>query len=120
MKFPFAVKHNGILYEPGKEVPIGKEPVKENADKEKTVNEIREELKALGVTKFTSNKKSDLIALLEEKKAEAEAKAKEEEEDKDPEEPEENENPEDENPEGENPEGEDGEDDLINKIINEE
>lgn len=113
MKFPFAVKHNGILYEPGKEVPIGKEPVKENADKERTVNEIREELKALGVTKFTSNKKSDLIALLEEKKAEA--KAKEEEEDKDPEEPEGNENPED-----ENPEGEDGEDDLMNKIINEE
>lgn len=112
MKFPFAVKHNGILYEPGKEVPIGKEPVKENADKERTVNEIREELKALGVTKFTSNKKSDLIALLEEKKAEAEAeaKAKEEEEVKDPEEPEEE----------ENPEGEDGEDDLMNKIINEE
>lgn len=117
MKFPFAVKHNGILYEAGKEVPIGKEPVKENADKERTVNEIREELKALGVTKFTSNKKSDLIALLEEKKAEAEAEAKanEEEEAKDPEEPEENENPED-----ENPEGEDGEDDLMNKIINEE
>lgn len=119
MKFPFAVKHNGILYEPGKEVPIGKEPVKENADKERTVNEIREELKALGVTKFTSNKKSDLIALLEEKKAEA--KAKEEEEDENPEEPEENENLEEgENPEGENPEGEDGEDDLMNKIINEE
>lgn len=115
MKFPFAVKHNGILYEPGKEVPIGKEPVKENADKERTVNEIREELKALGVTKFTTNKKSDLIALLEEKKAEAEAKANEEEEDKNPEEPEEDENPED-----ENPEGEDGEDDLMNKIINEE
>ena len=116
MKFPFAVKHNGILYEAGKEVPIGKEPVKENADKERTVNEIREELKALGVTKFTSNKKSDLIALLEEKKAEAEKEAKEEEEEnKDPEEPEENENP-----EGENPEGEDGEDDLMNKIINEE
>lgn len=110
MKFPFAVKHNGILYEAGKEVPIGKEPVKENADKERTVNEIREELKALGVTKFASNKKSDLIALLEEKKAEAEAKANEEEEDKDPEEPEED----------ENPEGEDGEDDLMNKIINEE
>lgn len=110
MKFPFAVKHNGMLYEPGKEVPIGKEPVKENADKERTVNEIREELKALGVTKFTSNKKSDLIALLEEKKAEAEAKAKEEEKDKDPEEPEED----------KNPEGEDGEDDLMNKIINEE
>ena len=115
MKFPFAVKHNGILYEPGKEVPIGKEPVKENADKERTVNEIREELKALGVTKFTSNKKSDLIALLEEKKAEAEKEAKEEEEDKNPEEPEE-----DENPENENPEGEDGEDGLMNKIINEE
>ena len=44
MKYPFPVKHNGIDYEPGQEVPIGQEPVKENADKERTINEIREEL----------------------------------------------------------------------------
>ena len=35
MKYPFPVKHNGIDYEPGQEVPIGQEPVKENADKER-------------------------------------------------------------------------------------
>lgn len=71
-KFPFAVKHNGILYEAGKEVPIGKEAKKENEQNDKTVAQIREELKALGVTKFESNKKADLIKLLEEVKAEKE------------------------------------------------
>lgn len=71
-KFPFAVKHNGVLYEAGKEVPIGKEAKKENEQNDKTVAQIREELKALGVTKFESNKKADLIKLLEEVKAEKE------------------------------------------------
>lgn len=71
-KFPFAVKHNGILYEAGKEVPIGKEAKKENEQNDKTVAQIREELKALGVTKFESNRKADLIKLLEEVKAEKE------------------------------------------------
>lgn len=80
MKYPFPVKHNGIDYEPGQEVPIGQEPVKENADKEKTINEIREELRTLGVTEFPSNKKADLIALLEETKANLESTESEEEE----------------------------------------
>lgn len=71
-KFPFAVKHNGVLYEAGKEVPIGKEAKKENEQNDKTVAQIREELKALGVTKFESNKKADLIKLLEQVKAEKE------------------------------------------------
>ena len=71
-KFPFAVKHNGVLYEAGKEVPIGKEAKKENEQNDKTVAQIREELKALGVTKFESNKKADLIKQLEEVKAEKE------------------------------------------------
>lgn len=71
-KFPFAVKHNGILYEAGKEVPIGKEAKKENEQNDKTVAQIREELKALGVTKFESNKKADLIKQLEQVKAEKE------------------------------------------------
>lgn len=71
-KFPFAVKHNGVLYEAGKEVPIGKEAKKENEQNDKTVAQIREELKALGVTKFESNRKADLIKLLEEIKAEKE------------------------------------------------
>ena len=71
-KFPFAVKHNGVLYEAGKEVPIGKEAKKENEQNDKTVAQIREELKALGVTKFESNKKADLIKQLEQIKAEKE------------------------------------------------
>ena len=99
MKYPFPVKHNGIDYEPGQEVPIGQEPVKENADKEMTINEIREELRALGVTEFPSNKKADLIALLEETKANLESTESDEEE-------------------VETEEDEDS--DLLNKIANEE
>lgn len=99
MKYPFPVKHNGIDYEPGQEVPIGQEPVKENANKEMTINEIREELRALGVTEFPSNKKADLIALLEETKANLESTESDEEE-------------------VETEEDEDS--DLLNKIANEE
>ena len=110
MKYPFPVKHNGIDYEPGQEVPIGQEPVKENADKERTINEIREELRALGVTEFPSNKKVDLIALLEETKANLESTESEEEEVS-----------EDETEEDEEVETEEDEDsDLLNKIANEE
>ena len=101
MKYPFPVKHNGIDYEPGQEVPIGQEPVKENADKEKTINEIREELRALGVIEFPSNKKADLIALLEETKANLESTESDETEE-----------------EVETEEDEDS--DLLNKIANEE
>ena len=101
MKFAFPVKHNGIDYEPGQEVPIGQEPVKENADKEITINEIREELRTLGVTEFPSNKKADLIALLEETKANLESTESESEEE-----------------EVETEEDEDS--DLLNKIANEE
>lgn len=110
MKYPFPVKHNGIDYEPGQEVPIGQEPVKENADKERTINEIREELRALGVIEFPSNKKADLIALLEETKANLKSTESEEEEVS-----------EDETEEDEEVETEEDEDsDLLNKIANEE
>ena len=108
MKYPFPVKHNGIDYEPGQEVPIGQEPVKENADKERTINEIREELRALGVTEFPSNKKVDLIALLEETKANLESTESDEEEVSEDETEEEVETEEDEDS------------DLLNKIANEE
>ena len=114
MKYPFPVKHNGIDYEPGQEVPIGQEPVKENADKEITINEIREELRALGVTEFPSNKKSDLIALLEETKANLESTESDEEEVSEDETEEETESEE----EVETEEDEDS--DLLNKIANEE
>ena len=107
MKYPFPVKHNGIDYEPGQEVPIGQEPVKENADKERTINEIREELRALGVTEFPSNKKVDLIALLEETKANLESTESDEEE-------------EEEVSEEEVETEEDEDSDLLNKIANEE
>ena len=80
MKFAFPVKHNGVDYEPGQEVPIGVEPVKENALNDMSVAEIRKELtEKYGVEKFPSNKKADLIALLEEKRNES----NEEEEDED-------------------------------------
>lgn len=114
MKYPFPVKHNGIDYEPGQEVPIGQEPVKENADKEMTINEIREELRTLGVTEFPSNKKSDLIALLEETKANLESTESDEEEEEVSEEETESESEE----EVETEEDEDS--DLLNKIANEE
>lgn len=115
MKYPFPVKHNGIDYEPGQEVPIGQEPVKENADKEMTINEIREELRALGVTEFPSNKKSDLIALLEETKVNLESTESDEEEEEEV--SEEETEPESEE-EVETEEDEDS--DLLNKIANEE
>ena len=107
MKYPFPVKHNGVDYEPGQEVPIGQEPVKENADKERTINEIREELRALGVIEFPSNKKADLIALLEETKANLESTESDEEE-------------EEEVSEEEVETEEDEDSDLLNKIANEE
>ena len=116
MKYPFPVKHNGIDYEPGQEVPIGQEPVKENADKEKTINEIREELRELGVTEFPSNKKSDLIALLEETKANLESTESDEEEVSEDETEEETESESEEEVETE----EDEDSDLLNKIANEE
>lgn len=124
MKFAFPVKHNGVDYEPGQEVPIGVEPVKENALNDMSVAEIRKELtEKYGVEKFPSNKKADLIALLEEKRNES----NEEEEDED-----ESDNSSDDNNssdndnleedetsnEDKNEDEEDGED-LLNTIINE-
>lgn len=117
MKYPFPVKHNGIDYEPGQEVPIGQEPVKENADKEMTINEIREELRTLGVTEFPSNKKADLIALLEETKANLESTESDEEEE---EEVSEDETEEETESEEEVETEEDEDSDLLNKIANEE
>lgn len=118
MKYPFPVKHNGVDYEPGQEVPIGQEPVKENADKEITINEIREELRALGVTEFPSNKKSDLIALLEETKANLESTESDEEEEEEVSEDETEESESESEEEVETEEDEDS--DLLNKIANEE
>lgn len=115
MRFAFTVKHNGILYPAGQEVPIGKEIVDHNDEIETlTANDIREKLKKLGVKKFPSNKKEDLLKQLKEAEAAAEEKAKEElkkeEEKKDEEEPE----TEDSN-EGSDDEGDST---LLDKIIN--
>lgn len=110
MKFAFPVKHNGVDYEPGQEVPIGVEPVKENALNDMSVAEIRKELtEKYGVEKFPSNKKADLIALLEETKANLESTKSDEEEVSEDETEEET--------ESENEEDEDS--DLLNKIANE-
>ena len=109
MKFAFPVKHNGIDYEPGQEVPIGVEPVKENALNDMSVAEIRKELtEKYGVEKFPSNKKADLIALLEETRANLESTESDKEEEEEVSEDE---------TEEENEEDEDS--DLLNKIANE-
>ena len=110
MKFAFPVKHNGVDYEPGQEVPIGVEPVKENALNDMSVSEIRKELtEKYGVETFPSDKKADLIALLEEKRNESNEEEDEEEEEVSEDETEE---------EVETEEDEDS--DLLNKIANEE
>lgn len=115
MRFAFTVKHNGILYPAGQEVPIGKEIVDHNDEIETlTANDIREKLKKLGVKKFPSNKKEDLLKQLKEAEAAAEEKAKEElkkeEEKKDEEEP----KTEDPNKESDD----EGDSTLLDKIIN--
>lgn len=125
MKFAFPVKHNGVDYEPGQEVPIGVEPVKENALNDMSVAEIRKELtEKYGVEKFPSNKKADLIALLEEKRNES----NEEEEDEDESDNSDNDidssddsdlDEEETSNKDENEDEEDGED-LLNTIINED
>ena len=117
MKFPFAVKHNGVLYEPGKEVPIGKEPKKDIEIEDKTASELSKELKdKYGIDMAPQKGKAKLQEALEE----AEKKAKEElesNEDSDLEDEDEltNEDPENED-KGES-EGE--EDSFLDKIINE-
>ena len=115
MRFAFTVKHNGVLYPAGQEVPIGKEIVDHNDELETlTANDIREKLKKLGVKKFPSNKKEDLLKQLKEAEAAAEEKAKEElkkeEEKKDEEEPK------TEDPDKES--DDEGDSTLLDKIIN--
>ena len=124
MKFAFPVKHNGVDYEPGQEVPIGVEPVKENALNDMSVAEIRKELtEKYGVEKFPSNKKADLIALLEEKRNESNEEEDEDESDNFADDTNSSDNDnldEDETSnEDENEDEEDGED-LLNTIINED
>ena len=131
MRFAFPVKHNGVDYEPGQEVPIGVEPVKENALNDMSVAEIRKELtEKYGVEKFPSNKKADLINLLEEKRNKSSEEENEDESDNSDndidssddsdldEEETSNEDEEEAFNEEETEDEEDGED-LLNTIINE-
>lgn len=123
MRFAFPVKHNGVLYEAGKEVPIGKEPKVENQVEDKTASELSKELEEkYGIKMAPQKGKKALLEAL----SEAEVKAGElsKEEDEELEEPEESEDSEetgetneDELEEDSNPE--DNEDDLLNKIIDE-
>lgn len=119
MKFPFAVKHNGVLYEPGKIVPIGQEPIKENEIEDKTASELSKELKdKYGIDMAPQKGKAKLQEALEEaeKKAKEELESNEDEDsDLDNEDELTNGNPEAEG-EGE-PEGD--EDSFLDKIINE-
>ncbi len=86
-KFPFIVKHNGIVYPAGKEVPIGIETKKEVVLADKSATEIKKELKEkYGITKFNGNSKEALMAQLKEveeaEKAEPSKKVEEFKEDK--------------------------------------
>lgn len=122
MKFAFPVKHNGVDYEPGQEVPIGVEPVKENALNDMSVAEIRKELtEKYGVEKFPSNKKADLIALLEEKRNGSNEEEDEDESDNSDDniDPSDNDNLDEDETSNEDEDEEDGED-LLNTIINED
>ena len=123
MKFAFPVKHNGVDYEPGQEVPIGVEPVKENALNDMSVAEIRKELtEKYGVEKFPSNKKADLIALLEEKRNESNEEEEDEDESdnsSDDNNSSDNDNLDEDETSNEDEDEEDGED-LLNTIINED
>lgn len=122
MRFAFPVKHNGVLYEAGKEVPIGKEPKVENQVEDKTASELSKELEEkYGIKMAPQKGKKALLEALSEAEVKAGELSKEEDEEEELEEPEDDEETgetnEDELEEGSNPE--DNEDDLLNKIINE-
>lgn len=123
MRFAFPVKHNGVLYEAGKEVPIGKEPKVENQVEDKTASELSKELEEkYGIKMAPQKGKKALLEALSEAEVKAGELSKEEEEElEELEESEDNEETgetnEDELEEDSNPE--DNEDDLLNKIINE-
>lgn len=128
MRFAFPVKHNGVLYEAGKEVPIGKEPKVENQVEDKTASELSKELEEkYGIKMAPQKGKKALLEALSEAEVKAGELSKEEEEDEELEEPEESEDNEETGETGETNEDEleedsnpeDNEDDLLNKIINE-
>ena len=111
MRFPFTVKHNGVLYEPGKEVPIGKEPKKELEVEDKTASELSKELKErFDIDMAPQKGKAKLQEALEE--AEKKAKELESKEDEDVEDEESEEGNDNENPE-------DDDKSFMDKIINE-
>lgn len=111
MRFPFVVKHNGVLYEPGKEVPIGKEPKKELQVEDKTASELSKELKErFDIDMAPQKGKAKLQEALEE--AEKKAKELESQEDEDLEDEESEEGNDNENPE-------DDDKSFMDKIINE-
>lgn len=123
MRFAFPVKHNGVLYEAGKEVPIGKEPKVENQVEDKTASELSKELEEkYGIKMAPQKGKKALLEALSEAEVKAGELSKEEDEElEELEESEDNEETgetnENELEEDSNPE--DNEDDLLNKIINE-
>ena len=126
MRFAFPVKHNGVLYEAGKEVPIGKEPKVENQVEDKTASELSKELEEkYGIKMAPQKGKKALLEALSEAEVKAGELSKEEDEElEELEESEDNEETgetgetnEDELEEDSNPE--DNDEDLLNQIINE-
>lgn len=120
-KFPFRVKLNGVVYEAGMEVPIGKEPAKEVEMQDKTATELSKELKErFGIDMAAQKGKAKLEAALKEAE-EAEKKRAEESTEEDDEV---KENEEDIENEGEGSEDnedstQDENDSFLDKIINE-
>ena len=123
MIFPYAVKHNGVLYEAGKKVPIGQEPKKELQVEDKTASELSKELKErFDIDMAPQMGKAKLQKALEE----AEAKAKEDEKSNEENDEESdlvgdltNGNPDDEGNEDDGEPEEDDEESFLDKIINE-
>ena len=111
MRFAFRVKHNGVIYEAGQEVPIGKEPKKELEVEDKTASELSKELKErFDIDMAPQKGKAKLQEALEE--AEKKAKELESQEDEDLEDEESEEGNDNENPE-------DDDKSFMDKIINE-
>lgn len=129
MRFSFPVKHNGVIYEAGKEVPIGKEPKVKNQVEDKSATELSKELKEVyGISMPAQKGKKALLEAIEEAKKAKELESKESEEedleeddleesDEELEDEEEDGNPSEDEFEGEP--DEDEETDLLNKIVNE-
>lgn len=132
MKFAHTIKHNGVVYLPGQEVPVGKEAVKVNEKTKELTNIVPlEEMKAGELSKYIKEKydvdypaqtgKAKLLDIIKEREAEAN-KGSEDSEIEDDETDTDTEEDEEESTEGDGntePDEESSNSDFVNGIINE-